>query len=336
MKNVKIYLYLLAGILGVGDVCCYAQSEANDTTHYILTYAENQTEDYPTTQGAKYFADLVEERTNGKIRIMIKAGAQLGTESEVLAQLQYGGIDMARISLSQISELVPEYNVLQLPFLYQDSDHMWRVLESEIGDEFLGMASEIQTIGLSWYDAGVRSFYTTGKPIRTLEDFEGMRIRVQESQIMEDMVNTLGAHAVQVPYGDVYSYLERGLVDGAENNWPSYETMEHYEVAEYFTEDEHTRVPELQLISEHTWNQLTEEDQKIILEAARESSDYERELWKECVKSAKEKAIAGGAQVISISEGEKEKIWVAVSVIYEKYCSDQMDVIEKINLMKNR
>lgn len=297
---------------------------------YVLNYAENQTADYPTTLGAYRFAELVERQTNGRIKVIVQPEAELGTEKEVLRQMKYGGIDFARISLSQLAELIPEMNALQMPYLYWDSTHMWEVLSGEIGDYFLEKAGEVGLVGLSWYDAGVRNFYTSQKQITCLEDLQGMTIRVQESDMMADMVEALGATAVQIAYSEVYSSIQLGEVDGAENNWPSYKAMNHDEVAKYYTVDEHTRVPEMQLVSAHTWEKLSEEDQEIILECARESARLERRLWKLQEKQSQEKAVKNGTVVIEISDEEKERFRAAVEPVYQKYCGEYMDIIERI------
>lgn len=297
---------------------------------FVFTYAENQPEDYPTTQGARKFAELVEERTEGEIRIIVHAEAELGTEAEVIKQLKYGGLDFARVSLSQLSEHIPEMNVLQMPYLYRDSEHMWSVLDGEIGADFIEIVQGHELIGLSWYDAGARSFYNAVKPITCLEDMKGMRIRVQESEVMADMVEALGASAWKIAYGDVYSSLERGMVNGAENNWPSYVSMQHDEVAKYWTADEHTRVPEMQICAEHTWKQLTEEQQEIVLECAKESALYERELWKEREAASREEALAGGVQIVELSVDEKQRFQEAMMDVYEKYCGEYMEIIDKI------
>lgn len=297
---------------------------------YVLNYAENQTADYPTTLGAYRFAELVERQTNGRIKVIVQPEAELGAEKEVLRQMKYGGIDFARISLSQLAELIPEMNALQMPYLYRDSTHMWEVLSGEIGDYFLEKAGEVGLVGLSWYDAGVRNFYTSQKQITCLEDLQGMMIRVQESDMMADMVEALGATAVQIAYSEVYSSIQLGEVDGAENNWPSYKAMNHDEVAKYYTVDEHTRVPEMQLVSAHTWEKLSEEDQEIILECAKESARLERRLWKLQEKQSQEKAVKNGTVVIEISDEEKERFRAAVEPVYQKYCGEYMDIIERI------
>lgn len=297
---------------------------------YVFSYAENQTEDYPTTLGAKRFAELVAERTNGRIRIVVEAEGRLGNELDVIQQMQYGGIDFARVSLSQLAAYVPELNVLQMPYLYADSEHMWRVLDGEIGDTFLQGVQEHELVGLSWYDAGSRNFYNSVKTITSPEDMKGMRIRVQESDVMMDMVVALDAIAVPISYEEVYSSLERGLCDGAENNWPSYEAMDHYEVAKYFTVDEHTRVPEMQICSIQTWKKLSEEDRKILAECAAESALYQRELWTLREEESRKIALRKGVQEVVLTAEEKALFQSEMSEIYEKYCSDYMDIIDRI------
>lgn len=328
----KAGIFILAMEVFLGSVSIYGRTKEKGEEHRVLTYAENQIDGYPTTQAALYFSELVESETDGRIEIVVKANGAMGTETEVLNQMQYGGIDLSRISLAQISEIIPEYNDLQLPYLYESAEHMWKVLDSEIGQEFLEKTKAYGLIGLSWYDGDVRCFYSSEKPITCLEDFKGLRIRIQESSIMEAIVTALGAYAVKVPYGDVYSYLERGLVDGAENNWPSYESMKHYEVAKYYTEDEHVRIPEIQLVSRHTWEKLSEEDQQIILESAKKAAEFEKQIWKTRVESAREKVIQKGTELIDISEEEKERIREVISSVYDSYVNDEA-LVEKIRQM---
>ncbi|MDD3367823.1 MAG: TRAP transporter substrate-binding protein [Lachnospiraceae bacterium] len=297
---------------------------------YVLSYAENQAEDYPTTLGAKRFAELVEARTGGRIRIVVSAQGLLGTEKDVIQQMQFGGIDFARVSLSQLAEYIPELNVLQMPYLYTGSDHMWRVLDGRIGDEFLAEIDAYDLEGLSWYDAGARNFYSATKPITCLEDVAGMRIRVQESELMADLVEALGATAVPISYENVYSALEKGTVDGAENNWPSYESTQHYEVAKYYTIDEHTRVPEVQICSQMTWSKISEADRDIIRKCAEDSALYERELWIKREENSKKVALANGVEIEELSVKEKQKFQDAMMGVYEKYCGDDMDIIDEI------
>lgn len=329
----KRFLFVLFLLL-IALVVFFGTKTAEKVPEYVFSYAENQDEDYPTTLGGQYFANLVEEKTNGRIRILIQHSGERGNESQVISQLKYGGVDFARISISELTNAIKALNVLQLPYLYENSEHMWKVLDGKIGDYFLDVVSGYEMIGLSWYDAGARNFYTKDRPIEKLEDFEGLKIRVQESDMMASMVEYLGGEPVKKPYSEVYSLLEKSEADGAENNWPSYESMEHYEVAGYYTLDEHIRIPELQICSKHTWEKLSEEDQQIILECAKESSIYQRKLWKEQETKSRELAVSAGAEVVHLSTVEKKKFRKAVEPLFERYCGEHMDLIQEILSVK--
>ncbi len=328
--GIKIIIACVALVLASGILFWRANASRQKAPEYVFYYADNQTADYPTTLGGKRFAELVYEKTDGRIKILMKSDGELGLESEVLKQMRYGGIAFARVSISQLAELIPDMNVLQLPYLYNNAEHMWSVLDGEIGEDFLGRTLDYDLVGLSWYDAGARNFYVSEKPVTSLEDFEGLRIRVQESDMMADMVEALGAIPVKITYSEVYSYLERGLVDGAENNWPSYETMRHYEVAKYYVVDEHTRVPEMQLCSAATWNLLDEKDQAIIRECARESAIYERQLWKEREETSRAAALAHGVVETELSAKERARLREALSGVYVKYCEPYMKTVNEI------
>lgn len=242
----------------------------------------------------------------------------------------FGGIDFARVSLTTLSDTIPKLNVLQLPYLYNSAEHMWKVLDGEIGEEFLNSFDGSNMVALSWYDAGARNFYSTKHIIRTLDDMKGLKIRVQESDLMKRMVEELGGVAVPSVYDDVYSGLETGLIDGAENNWPSYEVSGHYLVAKYYTVDEHTRIPEVQICGESTWNKLSITDQEIIRECAQESAVYERTLWVEKEKESETIATENGVKVVILSQEEKEKFRQAVKGVYTEFCGEYMDVINEI------
>lgn len=215
-RRLCLLLCLLLALCG-----CGGPAAEEDVPLLILRYADNQPVDYPTTKAAEYFAQLVEERTQGKICVRLYCNGELGDEMQVFEQIQFGGIDLARFSLGTMSDTCPQFEVLALPFLYDDAEHMWRVLDGPIGEQFLTGARQAGVIGLSWFDAGARSFYTR-EPIHSLDDLKGLTIRVQESALMTRMVELLGARYVQIPYNDVYSALQTAKIDGAENNWPSY------------------------------------------------------------------------------------------------------------------
>ncbi|MBR6914498.1 MAG: TRAP transporter substrate-binding protein [Treponema sp.] len=300
----------------------------------VFRYAENQPQDYPTTKAAYDFAKMVEEKTEGRIKIEVYYGGQLGDEKSVIEQLQFGAIDFTRVSLSPLAEFSKSLNVLQLPYLYKDADQMWKVLDGEIGEQFLASVKDSGLIGLSWFDAGARNFYNSKKPVNTLEDLAGMKILVQESQQMMDMVQALGANPTPMAYGEVYSSLQTGVIDGAENNWPSYESTSHYEVSKYYVLDEHTRVPEMQLISGQTWAKLSDADKQIIKDAAIASAKNEREYWAQREKDSEAKVTAGGAVITTLTPEEKQKFQDAMAPLYQKYGAGFEDTIARIQATK--
>ena len=296
---------------------------------YVFTYAENQSEGYPTTEAAHYFSDLVYERSEGRIKINIHASGVLGNETAVIEQLRYGGLDFARVSLMAVADFVPKMGVLQLPYLYQDAEHMWNVLNGEIGQELIEVLEDYGIKGLSWYDAGTRNLYTIQKIIR-LEDLEGKQIRVAKSQLMENLIRSFGATPVFLDYGEIYSGLELGVVDGAENNWPSYVSSDHHKVASYVLLDEHNRIPELQLVSEVIWDKLSKEDQHIIEESAKESAVYQRKLWEQQEKESREIAEREGVITTELSEAEKERFRQATLPINEEYAVGYEELLQRI------
>ena len=315
------FLLLLAG--------CAEAPETSDP-EFVLTYAENQPEGYPTVLAAQRFAELVKERTEGRVIIQVKHSGAFGSESEVLDQMAFGGIDFARVSLAELSDELPKLNVLQLPFLYKDADHMWRILDGEIGEDFLSVFSEAGLVGLSWYDAGARCFYTDVKPIRSPADMAGLTVRVQDSHMVMDMVKLMGATPVTFPYGDVSYAFEMDKIDAAENNWPAYQIQEHYRLAKYFTVDEHSRVPEIQLASQRTWDVLPEQYRDIIAACARESALYQRELWKEQEARSRAEAIEAGCVQIIPRTVQKDAFRALAEPLYERYCADYMDLVAQI------
>ena len=320
----------LAACTALGAVGC-SKTEEYTGPELILRYAENQPEDYPTTQAALAFADLVAERTEGRVKVVVYSGGELGAEQSVIEQMQYGGIDFARVSLSQLAEYQPALSVLQLPFLYTDAPQMWRVLDGSIGDEFLAILDGMDLVGLSWFDAGVRSFYTREK-VTGLDDLQGLTIRVQESDMMSDMITALGAKPAQVVYSKVYAALHNAEIDGAENNWPSYEVMGHYEVAPFFLKDEHTRVPEVQLASPAVMEKLAALDEsfpEVIRACARESAQKERELWARREANAEQNMRKRGICVTELDEAEKARFRAAVQPMYDAF-STQQELIDRI------
>ena len=279
----------------------------------ILRYAENQPEDYPTTQAALAFADLVAQRTDGRVKVLVYSGGELGAEQSVIQQMQFGGIDFSRVSLSQLAEYEPALSVLQLPYLYTDADQMWRVLDGTIGDEFLSTLESLELTGLSWFDAGVRSIYTRQK-VTCLADLQGLTIRVQESDMMSEMITDLGAKPVKVVYSKVYAALHNG------------------EIAPYFLKDEHTRVPEVQLASPAVMEKLAALDERypeIIRLCARESAKVERRLWAQQEAESESDLRAAGIEVTELDEEEKARFRAAVQPMYDRF-AQQGELIARI------
>lgn len=325
MKRRAFLALCLAGLLAG----CGAEKTEPVTPEFVLTYADNQPAGYPTTQGAERFAQLVQERTGGRVVIQVHSDAEYGTEQEIWEQLAMGGVDFARLSLAIAADDLPKLNVLQLPYLYRDAAHMWRVLDGALGEDFLQEFTRRELVGLSWYDAGARSFYAK-QPIRSLNDLAGTTVRVQDSQIVLDMMKLLGSQPVTFAYSDVYSAFQTGKIDAAENNWPAYYRMDHYKVAPYYTVDEHSRVPEVQLASGRTWAQLPEEYQSILRQCARESAQYERQLWTEEEARARQSVLAAGCREITLSEEELEAFRTLVQPLYARYCGEELELVEAI------
>lgn len=296
----------------------------------VITFrmAENQPESYPTTKADREFARLVEERTDGRYKIEVYSGGQLGDEKSVTEQVQFGAIDFARLSLSPITEFEKSLNVLMLPYIYRDKQHMFNVVDGPIGDKLLAELEKSGLVGLAWFDAGARSFYNSKREIKSPEDMKGLKIRVQETKLMMDLVSALGASPVAMAYGDVYSALQTGVIDGAENNWPSYDSTHHYEVARFFTLDEHTRVPELILTSTMVMNKLSPEDQEIFRKSAKEAAEFERVEWEKYEKVS-EQTVKDAGNTITYLESNaafQEK----VQSLYDEFGEGYEDLIQEI------
>ena len=329
----KLIVMLLAIMMVAVPVFAGGASEGGGSETINLVLSEVHAEGYPTTLADYEFARLVNERSNGRINIQVYSGGTLyGEETGSIEALQIGDLAFARVSASPVASYVPALNVIQLPYLYRDADHMWAVLNGEIGQQML---ADIQTsgsglVGLAYYDAGARNFYTV-KPVRSLEDMKGLKIRLQNNAMMVEMAELLGANGVTgIGPNDVYSAIQQGTIDGAENNWPTYESMGDYEAAPYFTLDAHTRVPEILLASEAIMNTLSEEDQQLIKECAKETQEYEIEQWNLREKSAEEKVTAAGVEVIELSAEELAKFQERMASLYTKYGAGYEDIIASI------
>ncbi len=297
-----------------------------------LTVAEIHPEDYPTTQGLFKFAELVKERSNGEIVVDVKFGGVLGQgEKAVVEQVQFGALDMARISISPMTEFVPALEAFGLPYIWKGQAGMWKVLKGEIGAKLLKEVENYKFYGLAYYESGARSFYNTKKEITSVADLKGMMICVQSSQLMLDMVNSLGANAVPIAFGEVYDALSKGVIDGAENNWPSYESTGHYEVAKFYTLDMHTQVPEILIASKIAFDKkLSPEQIELVMQAAKDTQDYVIEKWNERVEASKKIVMDSGAKVTVLSPEAFDGFVQAVQPIYETYGAKHKAIIDEI------
>ena len=298
----------------------------------VLRLAETHGADYPTTQGDYEFARLVEERSDGRIKIEVYPGAQLGEERAVIEQVQFGAIDFTRVSISPLAAFSENFNALQMPYLYRNADHMWKVLNSKVGDDFLASLEPAGFVGLSWFDSGARSFYNSVRPVESVEDLAGLKIRVQESALMVGLVEALGAVATPMPFGEVYSAIQTGVIDGAENNWPSYYATSHYEVATYYTIDEHTRVPEITIASKMTMDKLSAADQKLIMDAARDSMAFQIKAWADYEKEAEATVAANGNEIYYLQDNSAFQ--AAMQPLYDALSPELQEVVKEIRAVK--
>ncbi len=260
--------------------------------------ADNQVADYPTVQAIEHMNKLLVERTGGRHSVKVFHSAQLGEEDETIAQTRSGAIDINRINAAPLTQLVPDLGVLTIPFLFKSIDHQHRVLDGQVGEEILARLESYGFVGLAFYDSGARSLYTT-TPVRSLVDLKSLRIRVQQSELAEKMVRAMGATPVVISYGQVLTSLTSKLVDGAENNWPSYVTTNHFKAAKYYILTEHTMAPELLLMSKPAWDSLDVADRRIVKIAAMDSAMYMRTQWQAWEERSRQLAISEGITVVS-------------------------------------
>lgn len=336
-KKKIIEIVLTATILAAGCFIFYRVGMGKGTNtktgqNEVLTFslAEVHTKDFPATVADEKFAELVSEQTNGRIIITVVPDAQLGEETGVIEQLQAGELGFARVSAAPVAEYSDKMNVLLMPYLFKNSDHMWRVLDGEIGDEMLDAVSEAGLTGLSWYDSGARSFYSK-KKITSMEDLENARFRVQTSSMMYAMCEALGCVPKTVPENEIVSEVRKGVIDGAENNLLTYASYEQFKVCPYYLVDEHTRIPDILVGSQAVMEGISEEDQEIIRACAKEAAVYERQLWQDKETEVMEDLTMQGVTFIQLSEAERMKMKNSCVELYSEFTEQYQDIIKKIN-----
>jgi tripartite ATP-independent transporter DctP family solute receptor len=275
-----------------------ACTSRSDAPTRPLFAADAHPDEYPTVQALHQIDRILDRRTNGEMRVRVYAGAQLGAEKDTLEITVFGGLDLNRINLAPLNSIVPETLVLALPFLFRSVAHLRAALDGAAGRRILDSMLPHGLKGLCYYDSGARSFYNTRRAIHTPRDLAGLKIRVQNSNIYVAMVQALGANPTPIPYGEVYQALLQGVVDGAENNWPSYESSRHFEVARHYSLTRHVLAPEVLVASRRSWEKLPAEQQEHLQAAANESVMYMRDLWDRRVSDARRRVLEDGVQVV--------------------------------------
>jgi tripartite ATP-independent transporter DctP family solute receptor len=276
-------------------------------------------DDYPTVLAVRHMGELLSKATKGKDTIKVYSKSALGAEKDTIEQTKLGAIAMTRVNVAPMNNICPATMVPTMPFLFRSVDHMRKALDGPIGDEILKDCEAQGFIGLAFYDSGSRSIYTVKKPIKTLADVKGLKIRVQQSDLWVSLLEAMGANATPMPFGEVYTALKTGLVDGAENNYPSYESSRQFEVAKFYNKTEHSMAPEILLFSKKVWDTLPADEQKAIRAAAKESVGYMRKLWDERDAKSLAAVKAGGAQ---ITEVDKASFQAAMKPVYDKFLKD--------------
>jgi len=283
--------------------------------HVEIRFSHGLDTQHPVHKSLLYMNEVLQQLSGGSMELIIYPSAQLGTEREVLELLQIGSLGMTKVSASSLEAFVPQMKVFSLPYLFNDHAHFWQTLNSDIGQQLLDAGTPYRVKGLGYFDAGSRSFYTTKRKVENPEQLQGLKIRVMNSQSAVDMVNTMGASATPVSWGELYTALQQGIVEGAENNPPSFYFSKHYEVSKYYLLDEHTAIPDVIVIGTHKWNSLSQQQQTWLTQAMQETVVYQRILWAEATAESLEKVKDAGVEVIVADKTSFQK---SVEPIYQK------------------
>jgi tripartite ATP-independent transporter DctP family solute receptor len=295
----------------------------------VLKLAHGLDPSHPVHRAMTFLAERARERSGGRLRIDVHPSGELGSQRECLELLQIGSLALTKVSSSALETFVPSLRVLGLPYLFRDEEHLFAVLEGEIGRKLLLDGERYWLRGLCFYDAGARSFYTKERPILVPDDLVGMKIRTQESPMAMRMVKALGGSPTPIAWGELYTALQQGVVDGAENNPPSFHLSRHFEVCRYYSLDEHTAVPDVVLVSTHAWRRLSPELREILQEAADASAKLERELWREATRASLEAVREAGVEIV---RPDKTLFAERAAATYEAFRSDpeMLELIESI------
>lgn len=277
----------------------FASACSDQKKNKEIKLAHGLSEDHAVHKGMVDFAERVKNKSKGKLTVGIYANGQLGSESQCLELLQIGSLGITKVSAAVMESFAPKYKVLNLPYIYKSKAHRFAVQDGPIGQEILNSGEEYWLKGLCFYDAGSRSFYTTNKPIHSPDDVSGLKIRVMKSITASKMISEMGGSPVPISWGELYTALQQGVVDGAENNPPSFYLSRHYEISKYYTLDEHAGIPDVLVISTIVWNRLTEQEQAWVKEAATESVAVQRAYWNESEEESLNAVKAAGVEIIT-------------------------------------
>ncbi len=289
-------------------------------------------EGYPNTVAMDKFAEILKEKSGGKITLKMFHSGVLGSQPDAIEQVRVGALEIGNFNLGPIGPIAPEANVVSLPFIFKDMGHMHRALDGKAGDMISEGMAKKGLIALAWYDSGARSFYNTKKPIMKPEDVQGMKVRVMNNDLYSGMIAALGGNPSPMAFSEVYQSLKTGVVDGAENNWPSYESTGHFEVAGYYSLSQHLIIPECVCINAKVYEALSDEDKALVKSAARESAEMQRQLWSERAKASREKVMAAGVKFNDIPD--KSAFQDAMKTVYDKYLSDNADLVPLVELIQ--
>ncbi|MGH1415378.1 MAG: TRAP transporter substrate-binding protein [Pelagimonas sp.] len=286
-----------------------------------LRSSDTHPDGYPTVAAVQHMGSLLEERSGGRLCVEVFHSAQLGEEKDTIEQTQLGVIDLNRVSLGPFNNIIEETKVFSLPYIFRGTDHMHNVVDGAVGDQILSEFENHNLVGLAYFDGGSRSFYNSQKPITSIDDIKGLKFRVMQSDVFVDMVDALGGNATPLPYGEVYSSIQTGVIDGAENNWPSFESSGHFEVAGHYTLDQHLIVPEILVMSKASWGKLSADDQALVRQAAKDSVPVMRDLWAAREAASEEKVRAAGVEIID--DIDKQPFMDAMVPVYEKHVTSE-------------
>jgi tripartite ATP-independent transporter DctP family solute receptor len=302
----------------------------------ILKASDVHPAGYPTVVAVEELGKKLEKATNGRVSVAMYPSMQLGGEKEAIEQAQVGAIAFARVSVGALGPVIDDLNVFNLPYVFRNTTHMQNVIDGPIGQDLLDKVTNSGKglIGLCWMDAGARNFYNTKKPVKTMADLKGLKVRVMGNPMFVDMANSMGGNGVAMGYDQVFSALQTGVVDGAENNPPSFVFDNHYQVAKFYTIDEHLIVPEMLVFSKKIWDTISKEEQAALIKFSKEAQQEERKLWAEYEKQAMDKAKAAGIQIIEVSDADKKAFQDAVKPVWDKYGPKYADTIKRIQEVK--